>query len=265
MNIDSSQNKIIVISKEYDSTKYNALNILVCDEHTQNLKAFVLNKIEELLRDSSDPKEYNRLLENIFTSDFIAKENDENLKKHIKIFLSILSIKHLDNLAIKMSDIKFAQFLNFRNTWNSTTHSTKDLVAIYNTMYKDIPSFADYIKKCLHTINENNKPNNLFYLNDSLLQKKVQESCDRISKFHKTKSGDSGCYIATMVYGDYNHPQVLILRNFRDENLSKTVLGKLFINLYYKYSPILVRKLHNKKTANFIIRKFLNQFIYLIK
>ena len=27
-----------------------------------------------------------------------------------------------------------------------------------------------------------------------------------------------GCYIATMVYGDYNHPQVLVLRRFRDEN-----------------------------------------------
>ena len=75
----------------------------------------------------------------------------------------------------------------------------------------------------------------------------------------------NGCYIATMAYGDYSHPQVMILRQFRDEVLDKSVFGKWFIKIYYHYSPKLVEKLKNKKTINIIIRKSLNQFIKLIK
>ena len=77
--------------------------------------------------------------------------------------------------------------------------------------------------------------------------------------------GGSGCYIATMAYGDYDHPQVMILRQFRDEVLNKSVLGKWFIKTYYQYSPKLVEKLKNKQGINYIIRKALNQFIKLIK
>ncbi len=78
-------------------------------------------------------------------------------------------------------------------------------------------------------------------------------------------SGSSGCYIATMAYGDYDHPQVMILRQFRDDVLDKSAFGKWCIKTYYHYSPELVEKLKNKKTINTIIRKTLNQFIKLIK
>jgi hypothetical protein len=74
----------------------------------------------------------------------------------------------------------------------------------------------------------------------------------------------SGCYIATMAYGDYDHPQVMILREFRDDVLDKSVLGKLFIETYYQYSPKLVEMLKNQKTINNLIRKLLNQLIKFI-
>lgn len=73
-----------------------------------------------------------------------------------------------------------------------------------------------------------------------------------------------GCYIATMAYGDYNHPQVLELRKFRDDFLSKTKLGRSFIKFYYKYSPKLVEKLKHKQVINELIRKGLDQFIKTI-
>lgn len=78
-------------------------------------------------------------------------------------------------------------------------------------------------------------------------------------------SGSSGCYIATMAYGDYDHPQVMILRQFRDEVLDKSAFGKWFIKTYYHYSPRLVERLKNQRNVNIIIRKALNQFIKLIK
>jgi hypothetical protein len=78
-------------------------------------------------------------------------------------------------------------------------------------------------------------------------------------------AGKGGCYIATMAYGDYDHPQVLELRKFRDDFLSKTIIGRNFIKLYYKYSPKLVQMLKNRQGVNLIIRKGLDQFIKTIR
>ena len=55
-----------------------------------------------------------------------------------------------------------------------------------------------------------------------------------------TDSGE-GCYIATCVYGSYDAPEVLTLRQFRDEILKKHRLGRAFIRCYYAISPHLVK------------------------
>jgi len=75
----------------------------------------------------------------------------------------------------------------------------------------------------------------------------------------------SGCYIATMVYGSYDHPQVLILRKFRDNVLSTYKIGVWFISKYYLYSPKMVRVFNDNKVINLLIRKVLNQIIKVIK
>lgn len=76
----------------------------------------------------------------------------------------------------------------------------------------------------------------------------------------------SSCYIATMAYGDYEHPQVIVLRKFRDSVLKKYFIGKLFVNLYYFISPKIVLVLKNNNTINRIIRKILDKLIvYIIK
>ncbi|MCM1490029.1 MAG: hypothetical protein NC095_04305 [Muribaculum sp.] len=74
-----------------------------------------------------------------------------------------------------------------------------------------------------------------------------------------------GCYIATMAYGDYNHPQVMVLRDFRDSFLSKRDWGKRFIAYYYAHSPNWVEQLKDYKTINAVIRKGLDAFILLWK
>ena len=52
---------------------------------------------------------------------------------------------------------------------------------------------------------------------------------------------DSGCYIATAVYGSYDCPQVWTLRRYRDDTLASTFGGRCFIHTYYAVSPTLVR------------------------
>ena len=46
-----------------------------------------------------------------------------------------------------------------------------------------------------------------------------------------------GCFIATAVYGSYEADEVLILREFRDQKLASSDLGKFLINCYYLLSP----------------------------
>jgi len=81
----------------------------------------------------------------------------------------------------------------------------------------------------------------------------------------KTSDNSGNCYIATMAYGDYYHPQVLELRKFRDEVLLKYEIGKLFVKVYYYISPKLVEILKNKNQINALIRTTLTQFNKVIK
>lgn len=73
------------------------------------------------------------------------------------------------------------------------------------------------------------------------------------------KSG--ACYIATAVYGSYEAPEVMILRTFRDEVLSRSFLGKIFIRFYYAVSPPIANWLRDAKNVNAIARKILDRFV----
>lgn len=98
------------------------------------------------------------------------------------------------------------------------------------------------------------------------LNRQLEQVRHQLSRASNSSSNSGGgCYIATMAYGDYNHPQVKELRIFRDETLRKSKLGNLFIKYYYKYSPSLVKRLKNHKTINRVIRNILDLFIKTIK
>ena len=79
------------------------------------------------------------------------------------------------------------------------------------------------------------------------------------------RPSSDGCYIATMVYGDYDHPQVMVLRDFRDSYLQERNWGKRFIKFYYKHSPNWVAKLKKHKFANRTIKAVLDIFVSLWK
>jgi len=49
-------------------------------------------------------------------------------------------------------------------------------------------------------------------------------------------SSGSGCFIATMAYGDIDHPDVISLRRFRDRYLLPFRFGRLFVSWYYRHS-----------------------------
>lgn len=76
-----------------------------------------------------------------------------------------------------------------------------------------------------------------------------------------TKKTKSGCFIATACYGDYNSPEVLILRRYRDDKLLPSYLGMQFVALYYSISPPIVRILKNNSLLKSLIKSVLGLIV----
>lgn len=72
---------------------------------------------------------------------------------------------------------------------------------------------------------------------------------------------NGGCYVATAIYGSYDCPEVWTLRRFRDETLSKSILGKLFIKIYYTISPKFVEWFGDKLFFSKTIKPILDSFV----
>ena len=68
----------------------------------------------------------------------------------------------------------------------------------------------------------------------------------------------SGCFIATAVYGDPNHTQVLRLRKFRDQQLLTRGLGRRLVSTYYCLSPPFANWLKNRPVTKMVIRLLLD-------
>jgi endonuclease YncB( thermonuclease family) len=61
----------------------------------------------------------------------------------------------------------------------------------------------------------------------------------------------ANCFIATAAYGSQMEPHVKILRDFRDRFLLGNTVGRIFVRLYYTYSPPMADfiKKHDKLRA----------------
>lgn len=75
------------------------------------------------------------------------------------------------------------------------------------------------------------------------------------------QSSGGGCYIATAVYGSYEHPSVMVLRQFRDEQLLSTAPGRMFVSGYYAVSPTFARYFSSVSWLNSRARNLLDRFV----
>jgi hypothetical protein len=65
------------------------------------------------------------------------------------------------------------------------------------------------------------------------------------------------CFVATAAFGDYNHPQVRVLRAFRDLVLQRSAAGRAFIRGYYVASPPLAHFIAASSARRAIARALL--------
>jgi hypothetical protein len=81
----------------------------------------------------------------------------------------------------------------------------------------------------------------------------------------RTQQKKGPCFIATAVYGSYDSPQVLFLRDFRDSYLLTNSIGRWFVNNYYRYSPAFADALYNKPITKRLIKIILFHFVWLAR
>lgn len=104
-------------------------------------------------------------------------------------------------------------------------------------------------KQCLKKAQNLGRPysnieiNNICYdiISDDNNDYSPNHSSASYSSNTSNSSSSQGCYVATSVYGSYDCPQVWTLRRYRDNQLSKSRCGRLFIRAYYAVSPIIVK------------------------
>lgn len=82
-----------------------------------------------------------------------------------------------------------------------------------------------------------------------------------VSLQNTIRKPNSGCYIATAIYGSYDCPEVWTLRRYRDKVLDDSWYGRLFIRIYYSISPKLVKWFGNTCLFRNILHKPLNKWI----
>ena len=69
----------------------------------------------------------------------------------------------------------------------------------------------------------------------------ISTICILALDIYKLMFKQTGCYVATAVYGSYDCPEVWTLRRYRDYILAKTWYGCTFIHIYYAISPTIVK------------------------
>lgn len=106
-----------------------------------------------------------------------------------------------------------------------TTYSDVDL-GYYASYYYRVSAYNDY--------------GSTIYSNEATAQTREKEY--------------SGCFIATAAYGSLLEPQVQLLRDFRDRYLIISQPGRVFLDLYYSYSPPVARFIADSDILRFLVR-----------
>lgn len=79
------------------------------------------------------------------------------------------------------------------------------------------------------------------------------------------KRQKNGCYIATAVYGSYDCPEVWTLRRYRDYHLANSIWGRVFISVYYSFSPVIVKLFGKAEWFNKLFHRYLDNKVSALK
>jgi len=115
---------------------------------------------------------------------------------------------------------------------------------VKNNSQKRVPGDSDalfeYLKAdaALHGTKgyEGSPPADLTREGKNELKRVMKENWEKMgtsNQLHAKGASRSGCFVATVVYGEPFAPEVELLRSFRDKVLVRHFSGRLFVRFYY--------------------------------
>ncbi len=75
----------------------------------------------------------------------------------------------------------------------------------------------------------------------------------------------SGCFVATVTFGDEDIVEVIFLRAFRDRVLSRSMVGRVAIWVYYHLGPFAARAVEITPFLKPVCRRILDKIVTLIE
>lgn len=165
-----------------------------------------------------------------------SEELDKN-KIYNEIFLAVMNIGTVlskASLNYRMENCTVEGVNAKADTWDKRIFSMFITLGDYMAFYANDNSAA--IKAYLYPIE---KTGNIkqFSSERSMAEDKIK----KIDPDYIIPVKQTGCYVATAVYGSYDCPQVWTLRRYRDYNLAESWYGRAFIWIYYAISPTIVK------------------------
>ncbi len=126
-------------------------------------------------------------------------------------------------------------------------------------LYNNEKSKIEVCKRLSHTFSN-------MEIRDSNISLNVLEVDRIVNQIYTQFQNTSSCYIATTVYGDSFSPEVIAFKEYRDNVLNKSIIGRYLITMYYFIAPSISKILSNTNRLNKIIKHFIFDPIYrLIK
>ena len=238
------------------------------EDATQKYNRTCKKNITAFFDSESETKKYalpfytnSLFLELILKHDLLSKEIlqlvlDANSKndsaaaaKRLALMLPYVTdekIKYIDQFIILKNKNLFKDVNNDRYKDNTPMSSGTLFREFVNDLVNNFPS--EFIKS---------------FENSGIVTSEIQKSLNThftvIKKLKDPKAKSSGCFIATAALGDYNHPVVLDLREFRDNWLLKRQWGIKFTEWYYRHGPKAARLIKQ----SLFLRKIV--FVILVK
>jgi hypothetical protein len=208
----------------------------------------------------------------------------EGLEEKIKEALSLCKTNEYVNLYVKLGDKLLFQLSrssminNYLSGLNiGATIESLDGIGIVNIISKNEELYLQRLLNMEESLlfYQSSEPDNAFFAIDfgidysgatllsslllnkvfrinpkSLLTYDIEAWSDNNETLIPEKKGN--CFIATAAMGDYNHPVVIDLRQFRDNWLLKRNWGIRFTNWYYSYGPYAAKRIEKSNSLKVI-------------
>ncbi|MDR1201822.1 MAG: zinc ribbon domain-containing protein [Tannerellaceae bacterium] len=243
---------------------YQAIELSNDDKIQNDVYWFFLNKAVAILNLCHQLISDTQEIQSVYNSNLFITRSSINpfSKEHIQATYNYDApfVDMIDtNVTVFMVNLKCAVPVDVIN--NNT-----DYIACVNQIANGFISYTESLKQRCNIYGSyfpdsaiEARKNILLILKEGLPQEQAQKVSEE--QIHNKTTSSGGCYIATAVYGSYEADEVLVLRQYRDLILSKTFLGKLFIKVYYYFSPSIANKLKADSFVNHFIKKLLDKWV----